>query len=363
MSDMMSTLDSTIPSPEYLAQWATHPSTTSSATTPPAPPVEMDESAPPRPTVIIDASAFPHILEAICSHSSGRDLLAFRQTCKAMKRQADKQLFRHVELVSYRRGDKCFVEVQPFRSNIAFECADRTSQQMGRHDKMEAHKNERRGWAKDRIRESELIDVPHGMVGNSPFVYQFLPTIPVTRRDSGCLLSISMEQRRFDISRRNSRINHQVILLALPPHLFGDPITLYNKVFRDLRGQTTVHFLATSVEPPAITRQGDSILKQLLAVPFAKGNESRLTVVGAARAMRVTLGVPEDASESVFDEALLALLPYKKTRHSPEQMRDRFRKDVCFVSPEQYERQVGAKQVALETRADPFNGPAAVYIE
>jgi hypothetical protein len=107
----------------------------------------------------------------------------------------------------------------------------------------------------------------------------------------------------------------------------------------------------------------------------------RITVVGGAAEFRAALRLAPDASwerfASALDEAIkldtqvglaavpLALMEFwtRMCYQLGEDISSAWRKRLRFLSPAEYEAEVGVAQVALETKADPYRGAPAVYLD
>jgi hypothetical protein len=97
---------------------------------------------------------------------------------------------------------------------------------------------------------------------------------------------------------------------------------------------------------------------------------TRFTFVGGSDEWRASLGLGPGASWDDFayavDEVMARDAEVERWKLYWSELGDinkLWRKHLRFLTPEEYEAEVGAAQVALETKVDPYIGPPAVYLK
>jgi hypothetical protein len=111
-------------------------------------------------------------------------------------------------------------------------------------------------------------------------------------------------------------------------------------------------------------------LQDLLYI-FLNGQAScptTLALVGGGEACRGPVGADPTVSREEFYDAIdtafndLRRPPWSERPAIAEAL-DGWRECIRFLTPEEYEAEVGAAQVALETRANPYTGPPVEYMK
>lgn len=324
---------------------------------------------------VLDSQCFPHILDRILEYSSPEDLLSFRSTSHDLRNRADKLLFDHISISCRSTHWGEVVEATPHGSNLRFEflslnftgsepndpvLAASQAAEAGEHGRSDAAAHAvSRKYIRARIEATTAVD--RVLV----FLDQFFgpqdpPLWPHWRvyrtrvspdRDLGLML------------HRKGAPGYSLALYCRPGALgsLNCPLGLYAYYAVKLdprdwipprRIDLVVHLLARETRCEehwgGYERQG---------IPPTDETDTRsagLTIVGGGQECRRAMGLDASASDdmvrAVIDKRgdVVFRSPVAEWRHG-----------IRLVSPDEYVREVGEVQAALETRSNPYaDGPA-----
>jgi hypothetical protein len=324
----------------------------------------------------LDASAFPHLLDLILSYASPEALLPVRATSRDFHARADKRLFEHITIMRTRH----IAAVTPVGASLRFEWREAYAPSLFDARDPPAHERLRQ-YIEHRMQAAPVLDVPDGSGLDSHFLRYFMGT-----REAG------------NVPMYRTLLAGDVITVA------GDRGTI---TLRD--GFPVLVGFRGAVQHPCCRRE---LVVHLLDGArryhsgFKMGMPKHVTIVGGAQACRRAMGLAPDAGSdkleaafhdpakrASYDDIIRAISSSPQAPYPPSTLSDKtlpsmalinlLNRDeddlgcswnspcskgithvetVRFLSPEAYAAEVGAVQVALETKDNPYVGPPATYL-
>jgi hypothetical protein len=307
---------------------------------------------------------YPHLLDLIVDLAPPESLLGLRAVSKRLHARADALLFDHLEVVNLEPPRPTFDTVaHPAGSRLCLPLFDSPPPRSKNARRARFH-----AYIAERAQRARIIDFRE---------YEFLrtPIHAVPYQPSRVLRYLLNPGVTTFIERGNGFRASQTVS-CLDPKAFPDDCFLYH--FERLGAdefalhpklELVVHLLHV---PPS--SQFSNPRKRFLRLlnyllNMYDHNPATLVVIGGAEACRVAVGADPDAPPDDFYDALDdAFEQLGRCRTSIDgsiiaaacaDWRGRTR----FISPEEYRAEVGAAQVALETKERPYDGPPVEYMK
>lgn len=364
---------------------------------------------------MLDHTLFPHVFDSIVEQSPPESLLALRAASIRMRNRADHLLFKHIEVVfrTVKMDDDddeakfpdstIDVAVKPFGCHLRFEWrrypfhSDQLDGTVPAAD-MDA-RVDLREYVHERVMSACILDIPwHALQSAPDWTLEQMFDRPIYSEPwCGVTVRILGEPHT-----NTTNLGHGIFILGdFGTHiLFGDvhddgmglsykrfvrvlncppgyiaecaeimvsPDT-WDSIVADSR-DLIFHLLRTDDSAPPQCTGGLTIVEHIIIT--AIDPYIRITVVGGAEEFRLAAGLPRDASQDELYTALaplvIALSIHSDWRYTVKlQKREVLRwlpERLRFVTPHEYESEVGSHQFALETKRDPYTGPPATFIE
>jgi hypothetical protein len=337
----------------------------------------------------LDAQSFPHFLIAVVAFASAASLRALRGVSRGVRAAADARLFKHVHIVYDRMPTILVISVQPFGTTYTYEwlrftCdaegdltliepgVEPSPDQGGNHGSamLEDAQATMREYVHQQVLEARVLDVPHPKCKRdgkllqtvvkylhappgSPQTTRLITPVDVGLDDVGSLQGLRIvPPEAFTVATRTS-LGLSRSLSTLPGQLsagFCCMFCLWSHFAIGLDGHyglLAVHLLhgkggRWDVQPLEKRRPLDQPLVVI--------------IVGGAAEIRQMMKLPPTASEDELYAALDAADMCSEGRNLS------WGRYIHLVTPQEYLAEVGAEQVALETKVDPYSGPPAVYL-
>jgi hypothetical protein len=276
---------------------------------------------------------YPHILDNIISYAPTKLLLALRACSHATRKKADNKLFFHARLVVRNHN----LAVNPYGSYLRFAWESRPEARDSHRPAFPESAS--RDYIEERLLSARIIDPPldidcnrlSAIIGKAPMVrlsawrsrmaaVSHVPTVWTYKIHSDLQVSYRTERRK----------------VIATPLLYRGRLSKPHAIVHLLNGDGTSR---QSLRPLL------SVLRCLIIY------SSQVTVVGGSDACCLALGLLEGpiTHDMMLDELFSCLGDADIDLQCP--------REACrFISPAEYAAEVGAMQVAIETRDGPFSG-------
>lgn len=353
----------------------------------PSPKGIMARSLSAREEPLFDSQFYPHILDAVVDNAPPESLLALRQCSKALHARADPILFDHVEIaiLSNEGSDPGRIFLVPKGSKRSFEwiqvdptlnngVADNTILPTDSITTM--MRKRQRSYMSSIARQARVFDFPSGRLHSIPLamgraLHQVLLTHPpiILRftpdtRDPNPLFTALSEASPHLLN--HMRVVHN--LFCLPGDIASNKVCIRPGMFERCPARDIViHLLrCTDAEPPHNHTAGPFVLRLVSLVMSHSvwvAPDVRITVVGGALECRLSIEASEEEFFDAIDSAIaeLAWISEFWGRYfglNTEAVCALWRQHLRFITPERYEEEVGAAQMAMEIRLGPHTHPA-----
>lgn len=363
---------------------------------------------------MIDHTLYPHIFDSIVAKSPPESLLALRAASKGMRDRADGLLFKHVEVVfptRKRRGDKynsiypnstIHVAVRPFGSNLRFEwlrCKTTSDQLDGTVTLVDFQARAAlRTYVHKRVTSTSILDVPcHAFEDIPDLVFDRITEVlhnegawehvlvrmfgePHYEETSDLLFTGTFKEfgthvHFGDIHDGPFGLGYRRLARALGcrPGDVAEGMCMMvspNPAFEPTESrELVVHLLQTEDKTPPLDKSNYAIIEHIVLTTFIA--EIATTVVGGGQECRTAMKLSPNASQNDL-YAALATHAIAKSFHIEWPLRKKYkqrdvlpwiRRQIRFLTPDEYEAEVGSHQFALETKPNPYEGPPAVFIK
>jgi hypothetical protein len=343
----------------------------------------------------LDASAYPHILDRILNYASPNTLLAFRATSRDFHERASRRLFEHITLTSF---DGPVLAIVPAGSSLRFEYMDGYSRARlppppPKFDRGDFLARARvRTYIHRMVKLARVFDQPPHLWYNRDLRLNYdqrlpeLRGVPVHRSFvygvftiAGSRCSIAYRHPHIDMARLLDIVACRPQGEEVVVHLLQGHRELYLGHDGEMPKHLTIVGGAQSCRSAAwlAPNAGNDELEAVLRDPalisayaprdFGSSSDPHLHEAlpeTACPSGSSTLWKPGSLDEAArwdhFDRRMGHFL-------EPREQRDRSKllsgvETLRFLSPEEYADKVGEAQVALETKANPYVGPPAVYL-
>lgn len=360
----------------------------------------------------LDSQAYPHILDTVIKHASPDALLALRACSRYTRSQADRLLFQHVEIIFPDQESGIDVAVKPFGSSLRFEWlryppvaypgdwpVALRDPDLPSDEPEDPARGALRLYVSEQLMHSRVLDLScaehYDASREATSALSVALDADVTPASTSLRLLGSSPGDwhgmlrgwaglREVINLGNVECQHvprRIVrsLFCRPSEIAcGTPILvdpILGTSSSTPPGELVVHLLRSDSGAPSLPDAEANVMVQLAGLPFEPqycdlDRTTHITVVGGAQECRAVVGLFPFATQGEFYAALERTAlgqPHIRlwAQHKSLPLAAvgvHLREHLRFISPAEYKAEVGAEQVALETRRDPWSGPPAVHI-